>query len=154
MGAGTLVLLVTHFFRAWPTARGSFAMFPVMASVLVVFRTGIRRCFCGSFVVGMVLGYYASSSLHILTLMLPVTVLSASRFSCRWGPSWSKQFSAPPPVARPTIALHRRPPCAAGSKALMETVDILKREIKVLAFDQYGTIVDMQKGSPRSSHPS
>src|SRR6185436_20596849 len=28
----------------------------------------------------------------------------------------------------------------------METVDILKREIKVLAFDQYGTIVDMQKG--------
>ena len=28
----------------------------------------------------------------------------------------------------------------------MEIVDILKREIKVLAFDQYGTIVDMQKG--------
>ena len=28
----------------------------------------------------------------------------------------------------------------------METLDILRREIKALAFDQYGTIVDMQKG--------
>jgi len=28
----------------------------------------------------------------------------------------------------------------------METPDILKREIKVLAFDHYGTIGDMQKG--------
>jgi 2-haloacid dehalogenase len=28
----------------------------------------------------------------------------------------------------------------------VESIDILKREIKVLAFDQYGTIVDMQKG--------
>ena len=27
--------------------------------------------------------------------------------------------------------------------------DVLKREIKVLAFDQYGTIVDMQKGLTR-----
>jgi 2-haloacid dehalogenase len=29
---------------------------------------------------------------------------------------------------------------------MMETPDVLRREIKVLAFDQYGTIVDMQKG--------
>src|SRR3974390_3736567 len=28
----------------------------------------------------------------------------------------------------------------------MENLEILKREIKALAFDQYGTIVDMQKG--------
>jgi hypothetical protein len=28
----------------------------------------------------------------------------------------------------------------------MEAPDVLRREIKVLAFDQYGTIVDMQKG--------
>jgi hypothetical protein len=28
----------------------------------------------------------------------------------------------------------------------METGDVLRREIKALAFDQYGTIVDMQKG--------
>src|SRR5580704_3332111 len=29
---------------------------------------------------------------------------------------------------------------------MTETPDILRREIKVLTFDQYGTIVDMQKG--------
>src|SRR5262245_64664404 len=28
----------------------------------------------------------------------------------------------------------------------METGDVLQREIRALAFDQYGTIVDMQKG--------
>ena len=28
----------------------------------------------------------------------------------------------------------------------MEPVDRLRREIKVLIFDQYGTVVDMQKG--------
>jgi hypothetical protein len=28
----------------------------------------------------------------------------------------------------------------------METLEVLRREIKSLAFDQYGTIVDMQKG--------
>jgi hypothetical protein len=28
----------------------------------------------------------------------------------------------------------------------MENVEVLRREIKALAFDQYGTIVDMQKG--------
>jgi hypothetical protein len=27
----------------------------------------------------------------------------------------------------------------------METPDVLRREIKVLTFDQYGTIVDMQR---------
>ena len=39
----------------------------------------------------------------------------------------------------------------------METPEVLRREIKALAFDQYGTIVDMQKGliesvTPHSSH--
>jgi 2-haloacid dehalogenase len=29
---------------------------------------------------------------------------------------------------------------------MTEMRDALRREIKVLAFDQYGTIVDMQKG--------
>jgi hypothetical protein len=28
----------------------------------------------------------------------------------------------------------------------METLEVLRREIKALAFDQYGTIVDMQRG--------
>jgi 2-haloacid dehalogenase len=35
----------------------------------------------------------------------------------------------------------------------METLDILKREIKALAFDQYGTIVDMQKGLTEAVTP-
>src|SRR3970040_14901 len=35
----------------------------------------------------------------------------------------------------------------------MATPDILKREIKVLAFDQYGTIVDMQKGLTEAAAP-
>ncbi len=35
----------------------------------------------------------------------------------------------------------------------METPDILKREVKVLAFDQYGTIVDMQKGLTEAVTP-
>jgi len=35
----------------------------------------------------------------------------------------------------------------------MERPEILKREIKALAFDQYGTIVDMQKGLTEASTP-
>src|SRR5579859_4604488 len=35
----------------------------------------------------------------------------------------------------------------------METPNILKCEIKVLAFDQYGTIVDMQKGLTEAVTP-
>jgi 2-haloacid dehalogenase len=35
----------------------------------------------------------------------------------------------------------------------VERPDILKREIKVLAFDQYGTIVDMQKGLTEAVTP-
>src|SRR5262249_36418384 len=35
----------------------------------------------------------------------------------------------------------------------METPDVLKREIKVLTFDQYGTIVDMQKGLTEAVTP-
>ncbi len=35
----------------------------------------------------------------------------------------------------------------------MEQVDILRREIRVLAFDQYGTIVDMQKGLTEAVTP-
>src|SRR5215813_9733996 len=33
-----------------------------------------------------------------------------------------------------------------AERRTMETADVLRREIKALAFDQYGTIVDMQKG--------
>jgi 2-haloacid dehalogenase len=35
----------------------------------------------------------------------------------------------------------------------MERTEILKREIKALAFDQYGTIVDMQKGLTEAATP-
>ena len=35
----------------------------------------------------------------------------------------------------------------------MERPEILKREIKALAFDQYGTIVDMQKGLTEAVTP-
>ena len=35
----------------------------------------------------------------------------------------------------------------------METGDVLRREIKALAFDQYGTIVDMQKGLTEAVTP-
>ena len=30
---------------------------------------------------------------------------------------------------------------------MIQKLDVLRREIKVLTFDQYGTIVDMQQGS-------
>jgi len=35
----------------------------------------------------------------------------------------------------------------------MERPEILRREIKVLVFDQYGTIVDMQKGLTEAVTP-
>src|SRR5919109_2944277 len=35
----------------------------------------------------------------------------------------------------------------------METREVLRREIKALAFDQYGTIVDMQKGLTEAVTP-
>src|SRR6266511_3123275 len=35
----------------------------------------------------------------------------------------------------------------------METPEVLRREIKALAFDQYGTIVDMQKGLTEAVKP-
>ena len=35
----------------------------------------------------------------------------------------------------------------------MKTIDIFRREIKVLTFDQYGTIVDMQKGLTEAVTP-
>ena len=35
----------------------------------------------------------------------------------------------------------------------MERPEILKREIKALAFDQYGTIVDMQRGLTEAVTP-
>ena len=35
----------------------------------------------------------------------------------------------------------------------METGNVLRREIKALAFDQYGTIVDMQKGLTEAVTP-
>src|SRR2546423_5314250 len=38
-------------------------------------------------------------------------------------------------------------------RATMERTEILKREIKALAFDQYGTIVDMQKGLTEAATP-
>jgi hypothetical protein len=36
----------------------------------------------------------------------------------------------------------------------MGTIDVFRREIKVLTFDQYGTIVDMQKVLLRPSRRS
>jgi 2-haloacid dehalogenase len=47
--------------------------------------------------------------------------------------------------------------CAVGRRERSETMsempDVLKREIKVLAFDQYGTIVDMQTGLTEAVTP-
>jgi hypothetical protein len=42
---------------------------------------------------------------------------------------------------------------ASGAKQMSEMRDVLRREIKVLAFDQYGTIVDMQKGLTEAVTP-
>ena len=36
---------------------------------------------------------------------------------------------------------------------MMEAPDVLRREVKVLTFDQYGTIVDMQKGLTEAVTP-
>jgi len=41
----------------------------------------------------------------------------------------------------------------ASEASTMERPEILKREIKVLVFDQYGTIVDMQKGLVEAVRP-
>jgi len=77
MGAGvSLVLLVTHFSSALgPQLTGSFAMFPVMASVLVVFsHRHSGSAFAVHLLRGMVLGYYAFSIFCIvLSLALPAT---------------------------------------------------------------------------------
>src|ERR1700745_3454660 len=43
------------------------------------------------------------------------------------------------------------PPSAALSA--METLEVLRRDIKALAFDQYGTILDMQKGLTEAVTP-
>jgi uncharacterized membrane protein len=67
---------VTHFSSALgPQLSGSFAMFPVMASVLVVFsHRHSGAAFAVHLLWGMVLGYYAFFVFCIiLTLMLPVT---------------------------------------------------------------------------------
>src|SRR5262249_3634562 len=39
------------------------------------------------------------------------------------------------------------------SKNMIQTLDLLRREIKVLTFDQYGTIVDMQQGLTEAVTP-
>ena len=36
---------------------------------------------------------------------------------------------------------------------MTEAPDVLRREVKVLAFDQYGTVVDMQKGLTEAVAP-
>ncbi|MEP6609888.1 MAG: hypothetical protein ABJA83_14595, partial [Burkholderiaceae bacterium] len=73
MGAGVvLVLLVTHFSSALGAQlSGAFAMFPVMASVLVVFsHRHSGSAFAISLLRGMVLGYYAFS---IFCIVLSLT---------------------------------------------------------------------------------
>jgi hypothetical protein len=77
MGAGVaLVLLVTHYSSALgPQLSGSFAMFPVMASVLVVFsHRHSGAAFAVHLLWGMVLGYYAFFVFClVLILTLPIT---------------------------------------------------------------------------------
>jgi hypothetical protein len=77
MGAGVLlVVLVTDFSSALgPRLSGSFAMFPVMASVLVVFsHRHSGSAFAVQLLRGMVLGYYAFSIFCIaLSLALRTT---------------------------------------------------------------------------------
>ena len=40
-----------------------------------------------------------------------------------------------------------------GSTAMAETIDLLRREGHALIFDQYGTVVDMQKGLTQAVTP-
>src|SRR4249919_119915 len=47
----------------------------------------------------------------------------------------------------------RSAPAPKLEEIAMERPEILKREIKALAFDQYGTIVDMQKGLTEAVTP-
>ncbi len=78
MGAGVvLVLLVTHFASALGShLSGAFAMFPVMASVLVVFsHRHSGSAFAINLLRGMVLGYYAFS---IFCIVLSVTLSATS----------------------------------------------------------------------------
>lgn len=74
VAGSTLVFLVTHFSSdLGAQLSGLFAMFPVMASVLVVFtHRQSGNAYAIHFLRGSVLGYYAFASFcFVLALMLP-----------------------------------------------------------------------------------
>ena len=78
LAGALLVLLVTHYSaRLGPQLSGVFAMFPVMASVLVVFsHRHAGAAFAIQLLRGMVLGYYGFAGFClVLALALPVMSL-------------------------------------------------------------------------------
>src|SRR5262245_27492687 len=64
-------------------------------------------------------------------------------------PSGASRRETRAPRRKPALS---RAPTSEGANAV-ERPEILKREIKALAFDQYGTIVDMQKGLTEAVTP-
>ncbi|MFO1321605.1 MAG: hypothetical protein U1F52_18500 [Burkholderiales bacterium] len=83
-----LVLLVTHFAATLgPRASGVAAMFPVMASVLVVFsHRHAGAAFAIRLLKGMVLGFYSFGTFCVvLAVLLPV---------CRVGPAFAGSLGA------------------------------------------------------------
>lgn len=81
LAGALLVLLVTHFAALMgPGLSGVLAMFPVMASVLVVFsHRHVGASFAIQMLRGMVLGYYAFAAFCIvLALSLPSTGVTSA----------------------------------------------------------------------------
>ena len=74
LAGALLVMLVTHFAPLMgPSLSGVLAMFPVMASVLVVFsHRHVGASFAIQMLRGMVLGYYAFAAFcSVLAMALP-----------------------------------------------------------------------------------
>jgi len=81
LAGALLVLLVTHFATLMgPGLSGVLAMFPVMASVLVVFsHRHVGASFAIQMLRGMVLGYYAFAAFCIvLALTLPTAGITSA----------------------------------------------------------------------------
>lgn len=81
LAGALLVLLVTHFATLMgPGLSGVLAMFPVMASVLVVFsHRHVGASFAIQMLRGMVLGYYAFAAFCIvLALTLPMAGITSA----------------------------------------------------------------------------
>ena len=81
LAGAVLVMLVTHFAPLMgPSLSGVLAMFPVMASVLVVFsHRHVNAFFAIQMLRGMVLGYYAFAAFcSVLAMALPTAGTTAA----------------------------------------------------------------------------